>query len=228
MSGIPWWTTDVGGYGCGEAHPNDSPYMRELIVRWYQFGCFSPVFRTHGCRSGPSEPDSDQCRPAQGSCGFNEIWSYGEDTQAILEKYVRLRSSLKPYLRALGRKFTARGVPTMRPLAYEFPTDPKCRGIDDQFLLGPEYLVAPVTAQNATTRTMYFPAGARWQSVFHPDQAPRAASSSPSPRRWRRFWHTCACERATAAAAAEVPQERADTVSDIPGGVLLIRRSLTA
>jgi len=172
MSGIPWWTTDVGGYGCGETHDNNGAYMRELIVRWYQFGCFSPVFRTHGCRQGPSEPDDDTCKPAQGSCGFNEVWSYGDATQATLEKYVRLRATLKPYLRELGRNVSARGVPTMRPLAYEFPADARCAGIDDQFLLGPRILVAPVTAQNATTRAMYFPAGASWQSLLHKDQPP--------------------------------------------------------
>ena len=65
----------VGGYGCGFNMPNDSPYMKELIVRWYQFGAFCPVFRTHGCRQGPSEPNTEACNPAQNSCGFNEIWS---------------------------------------------------------------------------------------------------------------------------------------------------------
>ena len=54
----------------------------------------------------------------------------------------------------------------MRPLAYEFPADPKCRGIDDQYMLGPSYLVAPVTTQNATTRTLYFPAGASWKALL--------------------------------------------------------------
>jgi alpha-D-xyloside xylohydrolase len=146
--------------------------MKELIVRWYQFGCFSPVFRTHGCRKGPSEPDTDACRPAQGSCGFNEIWSYGADTQVLLEKYVRLRATLKPYLQELNHNVSAQGVPTMRPLAYEFPADANCRGIDDQYMLGPTFLVAPVTAQNATSRKMYFPAGARWQSVLHPAKTP--------------------------------------------------------
>ena len=141
-------------------------------MRWYQFGCFSPVFRTHGCRQGPSEPDDGACTPAQGSCGFNEVWSYGDATQALLEAYVRLRATLKPYLRELGRNVSARGVPTMRPLAYEFPSDPRTAGIDDQYLLGPKILVAPVTAQHATTRTMYFPAGARWQSLLHADAAP--------------------------------------------------------
>ena len=81
MSGIPWWTTDVGGYGCDQPVSPTDPYMRQLIVRWYQFGAFSPVFRTHGCRAGPSEPNTKQCAPAQGSCGYNEIWSYGSAAQ---------------------------------------------------------------------------------------------------------------------------------------------------
>lgn len=166
LSGIPWWTTDVGGYGCGFSKPNDSPYMQELIVRWYQFGLFSPVFRTHGCRSGPSEPDTDQCRPAQGSCGFNEVWSYGDDTQAILERYVRMRMKLKPYIQELAVNVTARGVPTMRPLWWEFPEDRNTVGLDDQYMLGPEFLVAPVTVQGATNRSVYFPKGASWKHEF--------------------------------------------------------------
>ena len=145
------------------------------LARRYEFGLFSPVFRTHGCRAGPSEADTGLpgCRPAQGSCGFNEIWSYGNDTQALLERLVRMRSALLlPYIRELDANVTARGVPTMRPLAYEFPGDSKCRGIDDQYMLGPRYLVAPVTTQNATKRQVYFPAGAEWVHVFHPDRAP--------------------------------------------------------
>eukprot|EP01043_Picozoa_sp_COSAG02_P023705 COSAG02_NODE_1273_length_13520_cov_2.622010_3_plen_171_part_00 len=144
--------------------------MQQLIVRWYQFGAFSPVFRTHGCRSGPSEPDTKQCKPAQGSCGFNEIWSYGNTTQVMLEKMVRLRSEvIKPYIQELDRNVTSRGVPTMRPLAYEFPNDAKCAGINDQYMLGPKFLVAPVTVENATTRTLYFPAGANWLDVLGKD-----------------------------------------------------------
>ena len=173
MSGIPWWTTDVGGYGCGESHPTDSPYMRELIVRWYQFGCFSPVFRTHGCRSGPSEPDSEQCRPAQGSCGFNEIWSYGEETQAVLETYVRLRTSLKPYLRALGRKFTARGVPTMRPLASAVRPG----------LGGLAALLGASTCAGRDGRLRAVPRGGEPEPLT---RKPAAAASSGSPRRFHR------------------------------------------
>lgn len=166
LSGIPWWTSDVGGYGCGRQSDNDSPTMKELIVRWYQFGCFSPVFRTHGCRNGPSEPDVDPCVNVHRSCGYNEVWSYGSDTQVVLEKYIRVRASLKPYIAELDRNVTKRGVPTVRPLWWEFPDDGKTVGIDDQYLLGPSLLVAPVTRQGQTSRSVYFPEGADWKSFW--------------------------------------------------------------
>jgi len=169
LSGIPWWTTDVGGYGCGFSAPQNSSYMQELIVRWYQFGCFSPVFRTHGCRYGHDggglEPN-DPCVHRTYSCGANEVWSYGPKTQVILEKYIRLRATMKPYITELAKNVTASGVPTMRPLFYEFPEDKSAYGINNQYMLGPKYLVAPVTVQGQTNRSMYFPEGATWTNLF--------------------------------------------------------------
>jgi len=169
MSGIPWWTSDVGGYGCGFSAPQNSSYMQELIVRWYQFGTFCPVFRTHGCRYGHDggglEP-TDPCVHHTYSCGANEVWSYGSDTQKILEKYIRLRLELKPYIAELAVNVTATGVPTMRPLSFEFPEDPAAFGHNDMYMLGPQYLVAPVTLQNATSKQVYFPRGANWEHFF--------------------------------------------------------------
>ena len=171
LSGVPWWTTDVGGFGCPTSPHNDTdPYMQELIQRWYQFGALCPIFRTHGCRAGevppqPSRP-ADICvqgQGPQGSCGANEIWSFGPQVQPVLEKYIQLRNvELAPYLRELADNVTANGALTMRALAFEFPADKQCIGISDQFLLGPKYLVAPVVEQGAVTRRMYFPAGASW------------------------------------------------------------------
>jgi alpha-D-xyloside xylohydrolase len=133
-----------------------------------QFGLFSPVFRTHGCRSGPSEPDVPPCVGVSGSCGFNEVWSYGPQTQAVLETYVRFRADvLRPYISALAVNVTRDGVPTARPLWWEFPGDPAAWGVDDQYMLGPDYLVAPVTTQNTTSRSVVFPAGATWTSVWN-------------------------------------------------------------
>jgi len=172
LSGIPWWTTDVGGYGCGFSAPLNSTYMKELIVRWYQFGCFSPVFRTHGQRYGHDSgglSKDDHCVHDTFSGGANEVWSYGADTQVILEKYVRLRATMLPYIQELATNVTKSGVPTMRPLWYEFPEDDGAYGINDQYMLGPKYLVAPVTIQNATSRKVYFPKGASWKHVFTGD-----------------------------------------------------------
>ena len=170
MSGIPWWTTDVGGYGCGNPQPNDSDYMRELIVRWFQFGLFCPIFRTHGCRNAPDpEPEVAPCVGVQASCGGAEVWSYNSSaTQATLSSYILFRRDvLRPYIAALARNVTVDGVPTMRPLWYEFPADAACYDVDDQFLLGPDILVAPVTQQGATSRSVVFPAGATWASVWN-------------------------------------------------------------
>jgi alpha-D-xyloside xylohydrolase len=168
MSGIPWFTTDVGGFGCSHhSPPSNGTYMQELIVRWYAYGMFCPIFRTHGCRSGPSEPEVAPCINVAGSCGSNEVWAYGDATQALLEVYVRFRAEvLKPYIAELSKNVSAFGVPTLRPLLYEFPEDPACVGVSDQFMLGPVYLVAPVTVQGATNRSVVFPAGAKWQSVW--------------------------------------------------------------
>jgi alpha-D-xyloside xylohydrolase len=170
MSGIPWWTSDVGGFGCNIAPPpNNSSYMTELIVRWHQLGLFSSVYRTHGCRHGSAEPEVAPCINVAGSCGFNEPWSYGNETAVLLTAMIRFRAEvLAPYIAELARNVSAEGVPTMRPLWYEFPGDAACYDVDDQFLLGPLYLVAPVTAQGATNRSVVFPAGARWRSVWDP------------------------------------------------------------
>ena len=165
LSGIPWWTTDVGGYGCGFSEPNNSTYMQELIVRWYEFGLFSPVFRTHGCRNGPSEPDVPPCTPSQGSCGENEVWSYGAPTQVKLEALVRARVGLQPYVAELAVNVSRFGVPTLRPLWWEF-SDAAVADLDDQYMLGPRLLVAPIVTQGDTSRSVVFPGGAQWVSFW--------------------------------------------------------------
>ena len=178
LSGIPWWTSDVGGYGCGSAQPNGSPYMQELIVRWYQFGLFCPVFRTHGCRAGGDpDPNVGKCQPAQKSCGPNEIWSYNSSaTQGMLASYITMRAEkVKPYIAALDAEVTASGAPTMRPLWWNFPDDEGSFGRDDQYMLGAELLVAPVTRQGARSRLVYFPPG-QWKHWFTGDTVTGPAS----------------------------------------------------
>ena len=153
MSGIPWWTTDIGGFFKGDP---DDPEYRELFVRWFEFGAFCPLFRLHGDRLPNAAMGTDM------TGGPNEVWSYGEQAYAILTNYIALRERLRPYLHAQAREASRSGMPVMRPLLLEFPEDEKCWEVDDQFMFGPKLLVAPVLEQHATDRSVYLPADTEW------------------------------------------------------------------
>jgi len=159
VAGIPWFTTDIGGFHGGDV---TDPAFHELVVRWFQLGTFSPVMRMHGDRL-PYEPitAADGTRRLR-SGGPNELWSFGEEVYLILERYVHLREALRPYLREVMRTAHTDGQPVMRGLFHEFPDDPQVWQIDDQYLLGPDILVAPVTVSGARERDVYLPHGARW------------------------------------------------------------------
>lgn len=154
LSGIPWWTTDIGGFHGGD---QDSPEYRELLVRWFQYGVFCPLFRLHGYR----EPFRDELHPAM-SGGPNEIWSYGEEVYELLRGLVMLRERLRPYVMEQMRTAHERGLPPMRPLFVDHPDDTRCWEVGDQFMFGPDLLVAPVTAYGARERDVYLPGGTDW------------------------------------------------------------------
>ncbi len=138
LSGIPYWTTDIGGFVSGNP---DDPAYRELFIRWFEFGTFSPIFRVHGTRT------TDQ----------NELWSYGADAQKILTSYDRLRYRLMPYIYSMAWRVTNDSYTPMRPLAMDFRNDPRALNVGDQFMFGPALLVSPVTEPGADTRRMYLP-----------------------------------------------------------------------
>ncbi|KOX28153.1 family 31 glucosidase [Saccharothrix sp. NRRL B-16348] len=157
MSGIPWWTTDIGGFHGGDP---DDPAYREVLVRWFQYGTFCPLFRLHGFR-GPSQV----LEPAMTGLP-NEVWSYGDEVYPILVAHLHLRERLRPYVMEQMRAAAATGLPPMRPLFLEFPDDERAWEVDDAFLLGPDLLVAPVTAAGARERAVHLPAGARWTDAW--------------------------------------------------------------
>lgn len=157
LSGIPWWNTDIGGFHGGDP---DDPAYREVLVRWFQFGALSPLMRLHGFRD-PGMP----LGPAM-TGGPNEVWSYGEEAGAILEKYLGLRERLRPYVMDVMREAHEEGLPVMRPLFLEFPGDAASWTVDDAYLFGRDLLVAPVLAAGARTRTAYLPAGAWWTDAW--------------------------------------------------------------
>ena len=159
MAGIPWWTTDIGGFHDGDIR---DPKFRELLIRWFQYGAFCPVMRLHGHRSPYQAPLSSTGGGRCASGAENEIWSYGEENYEIMKKYIELREELRPYTRRLMQEASETGAPVMRPLFYQFPEDERVWEIKDQFLFGDQYLVAPVTEYGAREREVYLPAGARW------------------------------------------------------------------
>jgi alpha-D-xyloside xylohydrolase len=146
LSGLPYWTTDIGGFVTGNP---DDPAYRELFVRWFQFGTFSPIMRVHGTRT----------------TNQNELWSYGSEAQKILTNFDRLRYELLPYIYSIAWKTTTESYTPMRPLVMDFRTDVHAQNIGDQFLFGPAILVNPVTEPGAATRHLYLPK-AQWYDFW--------------------------------------------------------------
>jgi alpha-D-xyloside xylohydrolase len=101
-----------------------------------------------------------------GSRKYNEVWSYGKQAEPILEKYLKLRYGLLPYIYSLGYQTYKTGAPFMRALFMDFPNDPKVADIGDEYMFGPAFLVAPVTGQGATSREVYLPAGTDWYNYW--------------------------------------------------------------
>ncbi len=164
-SGMAYWGNDIGGwqYLPGRHVPAHPPLIDpsdaranvggyddypELYTRWYEYGVFQPNFRTHGSRD------------------HNEVWSYGHEAEPILEKYLRLRYELMPYIYSLGWSVHQTGAPYMRALFMDFPNDPAVADLGDEYMFGPALLVAPVTEQGATTRRVYLPAGTDWYNYW--------------------------------------------------------------
>ncbi|MDO4293563.1 MAG: glycoside hydrolase family 31 protein [Eubacteriales bacterium] len=159
LSGIPWWTTDIGGFHGGQTADED---FRELLVRWFQFGAFCPVMRLHGCRQPVRTIINKAGEVRENTGADNEIWSFGEEAYPILVKFINLREQMRDYTRSLMEQAHKTGDPVLRALFYEFPEDPVCWEIRDSYLFGPDILVAPVCHEKAVSRRVYLPAGASW------------------------------------------------------------------
>ena len=163
LAGIPWWTTDIGGFHGG--NPADPAY-REVLARWFAWGAFCPVFRLHGLREPYKPPLSNHGGGKMLSGADNEVWSYGEEVYAICTKYMFLRERLKPYITGLMQAAHQHGTPVMRPLFYEFPADRHSWEVGDEYLFGPDLLVAPVMEAGLQQRPVYLPDGAQWTNAW--------------------------------------------------------------
>jgi alpha-D-xyloside xylohydrolase len=143
MSGLPYWTTDIGGF----FRPKDqytSKAYHELLIRWFEYGAFCPLFRIHGYQSE------------------TEMWKFGPQVEQVLHQYDDLRYRLMPYIYSVAWQMTSQGGTMMRALPLEYPKDANVQEIGDQFLFGPSLLINPVTEPGAATRKVYLPAGSAW------------------------------------------------------------------
>ena len=165
MAGIPWWTSDIGGFLGGVI---DDPAFRELLIRWFQWSCFCPVFRMHGERSPWHEREQEFINNVRqlSSGQDNEVWSFGEEAYEILTKYLFIRERIRPYVRSLMQQAHETGAPVMRPLYYDFPQDATALNVEDCYMFGPDMLVAPIMEAGADTRKVYLPAGCRWTDAY--------------------------------------------------------------
>lgn len=162
LAGIPWWTTDIGGFMTDDVA---DPDFRQLLIRWYEFAVYSAVLRMHGDRGPYNIPPLDDRDWGGGYLHTgqpNELWSYGEDNYRIMKKYYDIRVSMHDYIKGLYDEASTNGSPLIRTMFYEFPNDEKCWDIDDQYMFGSDYLVAPILELNKFEREVYLPAG-KWE-----------------------------------------------------------------
>ncbi len=165
LAGIPWWTTDIGGFIGGDI--TDKKFQ-ELLIRWFEWAVFCPVTRLHGERP-PFHPLKEEFRNnvRQFSSGQdNEVWSYGEENYEIMSKYLFMRERLRPYTRKLMKEAHVKGHPLMRTMFFEFPEDTECWQQTDQYMFGSEILVAPVMEEGVRERNVYLPTGVTWINAY--------------------------------------------------------------
>jgi alpha-D-xyloside xylohydrolase len=156
MSGLPYWTMDIGGFAVEEKYekPNkeDLEEWRELNARWFQFGAFVPLFRVHG------------------QFPYREIYNVSPEDHSCYQSmlyYTRLRYRLLPYIYSLAGMTYHRDYTMMRGLVMDFPADNKVKDIADQYMFGPSLLINPVSEYKQRSRSVYLPAGQGWYNLYN-------------------------------------------------------------
>ncbi|MEO7309138.1 MAG: TIM-barrel domain-containing protein [Chitinophagaceae bacterium] len=151
MSGMPWWTSDIGGFSVEKRFEKpkaaDMEEWQEMQTRWYQFGAFCPLFRVHG------------------QFPFREMYNIsgeGEPAYKSMLYYDKMRYYLMPYIYSLAQKTYHENYTIMRGLPMDFGRDAAVKNIGDQYMFGPAFLINPVTDYKARTRSLYLPAGTGW------------------------------------------------------------------
>lgn len=164
MSGIPYWTMDIGGfcvenrYVTGQKEWNktkvenaDLKEWRELNTRWYQFGAFAPLYRAHG------------------QFPFREIWNIAPEDHPAYRSvvyYTQLRYRMMPYIYSLAGMTYFHDYTIMRPLVMDFMSDTNVNNIGDQFMFGPAFMVSPIYKYGERSHEIYFPKTEGWYDFY--------------------------------------------------------------
>lgn len=157
LSGLPYWTTDIGGFFVENKYDRPDPQgkdleeWRELNTRWYQFGAFCPLFRSHG------------------QYPYREVFNIAPEDHLAYKSivyYNKLRYRLMPYIYSLTGQVHHQDYTIMRALVMDFGQDKNVREISDQYMFGPSLLVSPVTEYKARSRKLYLPAGTGWYNFY--------------------------------------------------------------
>lgn len=154
MASIPRWTTDIGGFHNG--NPTKEEFS-ELFVRWFEWATFCPVMRLHGYWE-PRQPQHGTIGGATcGSGAPNEVWLYGKKVYELCKQYMAIREQLRDSTRRLMSGAHTKGMVVMRTCFFDFPNDNECWKVEDQYMYGDTYLVAPVLYPGQQKRQVYFP-----------------------------------------------------------------------
>lgn len=162
MAGIPWWTSDIGGFHGGNAENSE---FVELMIRWFEFATFCPVLRMHGDREPHTMPIGTHGGGKVETGAPNEIWSYGQEAFMIMKNFIMMREKLKPYLKQCMREAHDFGYPVMRTLFFNYPKDEKAWNVSDQHMLGNDIIVAPIFEYGERQRKVYLPNGDDWENI---------------------------------------------------------------
>lgn len=148
LTGMPYWTTDIGGFfRPGNSQYTDKKY-HELLIRWYQWGVFNPIFRIHGYQSE------------------TEAWKYGQQVEDDMRKMLMLRYRLMPYIYSNAWQITHNGSTMMRPLVMDFNGDTTAMQQQAEYMFGKAFLVAPVTQSGVHDWPVYLPRGTSWYNFW--------------------------------------------------------------
>ncbi|CAM3642129.1 TIM-barrel domain-containing protein [Mucilaginibacter galii] len=144
MTGMPYWTTDIGGFfRPGRSQYTDEKY-KELLTRWFQWGTFNTIFRIHGYQS-ETEP-----------------WKYGETVESNMRKMLNLRYQLMPYIYSLAWQVSSKSSTMMRPLVMDFAADKQAVQQPYEYMFGKSILVAPITEAGVKEKDVYLPKASAW------------------------------------------------------------------